>query len=757
MLVSPPCSLPLLNGKNGFVISGLNASDALGATVSQAGDINNDGLDDVIIGAPDNSSFDEVGPGTSYVIFGSREPFNAQFDLTNLNGQNGFVLTGSLENNIGSALSNAGDLNGDGIDDLVLGAKNVSEQENSDAVAGYVVYGQANGFDATFDLTDFTDQDGFLLQGLNADLEVKAVSSAGDVNNDGLNDIIIGADAGIFEEEIAGKSYVVFGSPDGFGASINLANLNGDNGFTITAPGADIDTGHAVSGIGDINNDGIDDIITGGITRPRGVNGEESVAHVLFGSEDGFEATIDLSNLDENQGFALPDGGYVNGAGDVNGDGIDDFIVSEEAFNPPSPGVFFPGNHYVIFGSEQGFEQNFDFADLDGSNGFSFPFNRTRSVGQPVSGVGDINADGIDDLILGTLNDFVFRTFDKQKSYVILGSRDGFAANIQPADVYFLDGFELEAPIPNGNFGQATSGAGDFNGDGYDDFIVGAPAVDIGNQENVGQSYLIFGQQDFTAEKGVFDFEQYLQYQSLLEEEAFQGGTAQLNLEIEELPIAALYDEVFYLAQNPDVAIAVANDRYNYGYEHFLEYGIAEGRDPSLYYDESFYLEQNPDVKRSIRPKLEDAYFRSGLEHFLTRGHLEGRSPSSFFDAEDYLLNNPDVAAAVENDIFASAFEHFLEYGAEEGRLTTLLYEEAFYLEQNPDVAAAVAEGKYDAGYIHYVTYGQQEGRDPSSLFDESAYLAAYSDVAAAVSDGKFASGFEHYLRYGYGECRTLL
>lgn len=232
-----------------------------------------------------------------------------------------------------------------------------------------------------------------------------------------------------------------------------------------------------------------------------------------------------------------------------------------------------------------------------------------------------------------------------------------------------------------------------------------------------------------------------------------------LDLEIGGLKMASLFDETYYLNQQADVLAAFVLGQFVYGFEHFVKFGIEEGRSPSLFYDEGFYLATNADVADAVGAGL----FSSGLEHFIQYGHLENRDPSELFDASDYLLQNPDVEAAVQAGTFDSAFDHYIENGAAEGRIISLLFEELFYLEQNPQVAAAVAAGAYQTGFDHYIAFGQEEGRDPSPLFDESAYLGCYPDVATAVEQNivlpggnvTLSSGMEHYFRYGRQEGRV--
>ena len=224
-----------------------------------------------------------------------------------------------------------------------------------------------------------------------------------------------------------------------------------------------------------------------------------------------------------------------------------------------------------------------------------------------------------------------------------------------------------------------------------------------------------------------------------------------LNLEIGGLNMADFVDEVYYLRTNPDVAAAVERGELANGFEHFLRFGIQEGRNPSSFYDEEQYLALNLDVKAAV----DNGVLRSGLSHFIQNGHIENRMPSDLFEAGDYLLDNLDVQAAVEQGGFASAFEHYLEAGASEARLPGLLFAERDYLTRYSDVAEVVEAGDLDSGFEHYIIHGIGENRGISSQFDNSAYLNSNPDVAAAIGNG-LPSGFEHYFQFGRFEERAL-
>ncbi|AUB44531.1 Ca2+-binding protein, RTX toxin-related (plasmid) [Nostoc flagelliforme CCNUN1] len=258
-----------LNGTNGFLINGIASGDSSGASVSNAGDINGDGLDDLIIGAfradPNGNSY----AGQSYVLFGGRNlGSGGSLNLSDLNGTNGFLINGiAAYDYSGESVSNAGDINGDGIDDLIIGAFGADPNGNSYAGQSYVVFGGRNlDSGGSLNLSDLNGTNGFLINGIaERDFSGDSVSNAGDINGDGIDDLIIGADgADPNGNSYAGQSYVVFGGRNlGSGGSLNLSDLNGTNGFLINGIAGRDFSGDSVSNAGDINGDGIDDLIIG--------------------------------------------------------------------------------------------------------------------------------------------------------------------------------------------------------------------------------------------------------------------------------------------------------------------------------------------------------------------------------------------------------------------------------------------------------------------------------------------------------------
>jgi len=324
------------------MITGNSGSDNLGLSVSKAGDINNDGYDDIVIGAHQKNSFQ----GAAYVIYGGAKSTMSNIVLSSTTldpTSTGFMIAGNAAGDrFGVSVSTAGDINNDGYDDIIVGASS----KNSNQGAVYVIYGGAKSAMSNIVLSSTTldpTSTGFMITGNAAgDWFGDKVSTTGDINNDGYDDIIVGAYGW---NSYQGAAYVVYGGEDSSFVNIDLSTTTLNpltTGFMITGNAAGDYFGFSVSTVGDINNDGYDDIIIGAPAK--------NTAYVIYGGAKSAMSNILLSSttLDPlTTGFMITGnaasdsfGDSVSTVGDINNDGFDDIIIGAPGKNTV----------YVIYG-----------------------------------------------------------------------------------------------------------------------------------------------------------------------------------------------------------------------------------------------------------------------------------------------------------------------------------------------------------------------------------------------------------------------
>jgi hypothetical protein len=413
------------------------ADDTLGLSVSGAGDVNGDGFDDLFVGAPFADPEGRSSAGLVYVSFGNKSGF-AAWDTLNFNKSTGYVIQGAAAgDNLGYSVSGAGDVNNDFYADVIIGATGADPNSRSDAGVAYVIFGMPGGF-ATLDLLGFVSSDttGYMIQGAGEDHNVGtstddnlgySVAGAGDVNGDGYADVIVGAPKADPNLRFrAGAAYVVFGKPSGFGT---VDTLNAFSGFEIQGGASNNHLGTSVSGAGDVNNDGYADVIVGVEWAHSNGAYEAGAAFVFFGKKDGF-ATIDLD------GFTSSDSGFL------------------------------------VLGAAAG-----------------------DNLGTSVSGAGDVNNDGFDDVLVGAPNQGDNR-YASGAVYLFFGKAAGFAT-LDTSNFTSSDGYIIQGAAEYDRLGRSVSAAEDVNGDGYADVVVGAPEVSVRvteySRSKAGAAYVIFG------------------------------------------------------------------------------------------------------------------------------------------------------------------------------------------------------------------------------------------------------------------------
>jgi Ca2+-binding RTX toxin-like protein len=322
-------AIPLssLNGSNGFRLAG--------AIISGDGaDVNNDGFSDVVGGnylaylGGETSGFPS---GRGYVLFGHSSPFPETVQATALNGVDGVLLNGSEGSYAGQSINSAGDVNGDGLGDIIIGAA------GNGMIPGvaYVVFGKEETFVPSFvTLLNLNGSDGFRLSGSSGSALGTSVDGAGDFNGDGVEDLIVGDPYATPNGPSSGSAYVVFGKTTGFTADVSLSSLNGTNGVRLDGGEALLRAGWGVSNAGDVNGDGIDDVLV----APYYASPTAGAGYVVFGKASGFSSSVDLSTLDGSDGFrftGLPPVGdstpiVLDSVGDMNGDGYSDIVVGAQ-------------------------------------------------------------------------------------------------------------------------------------------------------------------------------------------------------------------------------------------------------------------------------------------------------------------------------------------------------------------------------------------------------------------------------------------
>lgn len=395
-----------------------------GYSIAALGDINGDGCDDLIVGAPYEETYDW---GRAYVF----------------SGQNGSLIRfyyGSYDDWLGTAVSGISDINGDGYNDILIGAPGRFVDEPGNGVV-YLASGFGGDFLWWIPCPPHPTPD------MGSELFGNAVAEIGDVTGDGISDLVAGA-YGIVtfaDESFAGHAYIINGSD---GASLHLLWSQHWQGYGYF--------GCSVAGIGDIDGDGVPDVVVG-------AEGENAGYAYTFSGNTG-SLICELQSL-----YPETDGRFgssVAGIGDIDGDGIPDVAVGA----PDEDAVLAnAGRVYLINGSDGTVIRALQSPSDPAGNGH---------FGAAVAGIDDVTADGIQDILVGAPGESHDGYQGAGRVYVFDGQSGSF--------LYAFTSPESEI---GGAFGCTVTRGGDLNGDGFMDLLIGACNEDVDGVQNAGRVY----------------------------------------------------------------------------------------------------------------------------------------------------------------------------------------------------------------------------------------------------------------------------
>jgi FG-GAP repeat protein len=414
----------------------------LGYSVATAGDVNGDGYADVIAGAYRYDANGIVDSGIAWAYYGSASGPSTTPNWTDTGSTRGEFF--------GHSVATAGDVNGDGFSDVIIGAPNPTHGDKFGLA--YAFYGSPSGLSATPNWTVKGEQAvGWF---------GRTVRTAGDVNGDGFDDVVVGAPQWDDGETDEGKAWAYLGSASGLSTTAS---------WTAESDQAGSWFGRWISLAGDVNADGYGDIIVDAHLYDDGQRDEGKV-WAYYGSPSGLPTTADWS-AEGNQAAAWF-GRAIGPAGDVDADGYADIIVGAPFY---TNGELHEGRAFVFKGSATGLADSAVWTGESDQQGAMY--------GRAVWTAGDANADGYDDVIVGAPNFDKNNQVDSGKTFAYYGSPSGpstaadWTAGIAQARAWF---------------GRSVSTAGDVNGDGFDDAIVGAPQFDHGEKDE-GRVWVFYG------------------------------------------------------------------------------------------------------------------------------------------------------------------------------------------------------------------------------------------------------------------------
>lgn len=441
------------------------STNAVFGEVASAGDVNGDGIGDLLFGDADE---------TVYLVFGNADGFDTHIDLEALDGTDGVKLSFDDSNlYLGTFVDSAGDINGDGIDDFLLGSFEFIDFFGPDAGKVFVVFGQKGStpFGADFDLATLDGSNGFAITGYPSPnigsyepaQGVSILRGVGDLNGDGLNDFVVGTDPYSLTGVVT-PDFVIYGS-DEFDAELDLDSLDGTNGFAVEST--------LIDDVGDVNGDGHVDLL---YLLEKQYSPDPDVYFIAFGSDEPASgAVMTEAEITSGGGAFITMGAFdyftASLIGDVDGDGIDDVAVMSTGFDEATD---YFGATYILYGADVSAELKFsiDVTETAGTMSTAIPHLTQYNQWSDIAAAGDINGDGIDDFLISETYADTSEGEGTGVVYLVFGQEGGLDAEFDLAALDGETGYVFVGAVDDGELGYGLSAAGDVNGDSHDDFII---------------------------------------------------------------------------------------------------------------------------------------------------------------------------------------------------------------------------------------------------------------------------------------------